>query len=207
LAQIKTCLSIEFSLGRCLQRHSHSFYEELGCSRPSSTSDCHYQGTCYYIYKQLANTTLQVKAQCPWIDNYSGHWPVEAIAKQFFANKKSHANDKSSGKFTARQARNGHGKQRVDDNDDGDDDMEESAEADDDDPNPDTGDTDGSDAALPEATINEDDNQEEEPLPTPIRSKKRTVVVGESCLPSNSHVSATLVSSLTCPYSRIGVRN
>jgi len=160
----------------------------------------------YCIYKQLANTTLQVKAQCPWIDNYSGHWPVEAIAKQFFANKKSHANDKSSGKFTARQARNGHGKQRVDDDNDNDndDDIEESAEAeaDDDDPNPDTGDTDG-----PEATIDEDDDQEEEPLPTPVRSRKRTVVVGESHLPSNSYISATLVSSLTCPYSRIGARN
>jgi hypothetical protein len=115
-------------------------------------------------------------------------------------------NDKSSGKFTARQARNGHGKQHVDDDDDN---MEEGgeAEADDDDPNPEIGDTDGSDAALPEATIDEDDDQEEEPLPTPVRSRKRTVVVGESCLPSNSYVSATMVSSLTRPYSRIRVRH
>ena len=75
------------------------------------------------------------------------------------------------------------------------------AEADDSDPSPDTGNTDDSNAAPPE--VDEDD---EEPLPTPVRSKRRAVVVGEFYLPSNSYVSTTSALSLTCPNCRLGVR-
>jgi hypothetical protein len=150
--------------------------------------------------------------QCPWIDQYSAHWPVEAIAKQFFANKKSHANDKSTGRFSARQARNGRGKQCADN----DDDLEEGAdaeaeaeaeaddnEADDDEANDDeAGEPDpnvGGRDATPAETSVEDDEDEEPPTPPPwrpVKHNKRTIPVGESRSPF--YTSVTLVSFLTC---------
>ena len=103
---------------------------------------------------------------------------------------------KSSGKRNVQQTHNGC-RNRHDVRHSGDDGAE--PEANDSDPRPDTGDTDGPDATPPE--VDEDD---EEPLPTPVRSKRCAIVIGGFYLPSNPYISTTSASSLTCPNRRLG---